>query len=185
MPAVSPKVAVVLEYRIAESRDAPLIAALHAENWRRTYCGNFRDEFLDGDVFADRQAVWNVRFAQPAPNQYAGVAIDGATLVGFVCVYGAHDPEWGSLVDNLHVKVNMQRRGIGSALMKRAGEWLSSTFPEEGVYLLVWQSNPAKAFYERLGGRSAEVLDVENPGGGVGRYLRFVWDRPDQLWPMV
>lgn len=62
----------VLQYRPANYSDASGVAALHAENWRRAYRGNFRDEYLDGDI---------------------------------------------------------QGRGIGTALMREAGTWLSSCFP--------------------------------------------------------
>jgi hypothetical protein len=65
--------------------------------------------------------------------------------------------------------------------MQHAGTWLSSTFPEERVYLLVWEFNPAQVLYERLGGRNSGIVEVENPGGGVGLYFRYVWERPSQL----
>src|SRR5256885_6167892 len=98
-------------YRVAERRDATLIANLHADNWRRTYRGNFRDAYLDSDVVSDRRAVWRQRLDEPQPNQCVYVACDGTSIVGFICAYGAHDPEWGSFVDNLHVTVESQRRG--------------------------------------------------------------------------
>jgi hypothetical protein len=65
--------------------------------------------------------------------------------------------------------------------MRQAGRWLSSTFPEERVHLLVWEFNPAQVLYERLGGLNSGIVEVENPGGGVGRYFRYVWERPSQL----
>jgi hypothetical protein len=34
--------------RVADSSDAPAIAALHAESWRRHYRGAYSDAFLDG-----------------------------------------------------------------------------------------------------------------------------------------
>ncbi len=65
--------------------------------------------------------------------------------------------------------------------MREAGIWLSARFPQEQAYLLVWESNPARRLYERLGGRNTGIVEMENPGGGVGRYFRYVWDRPHQL----
>jgi len=171
----------VLHYRAAAHNDAPGIAALHAENWRRAYRGNFRDEYLDGDIVSERQSVWNERLGHPAANQYVCVAVHGSRIAGFICAFGCHDREWGSFIDNLHVDTHTQRRGVGSALMRQAGGWLSSRFPNERVYLLVWEFNPARALYERLGGRDTGIVDVENPGGGVGRYVRYVWNRPQQL----
>src|SRR5690242_3508876 len=137
----------VVEYRPANHDDSPSVAALHAENWRRTYRGNYRDAYLDGDVFSDRRRVWDSRLGQPAANQYVCVAVEGARLVGFVCVYGSHDREWGSLIDNLHVHTDVQRLGVGSALMRHAGIFLRSQFPNERAYLFVWELNPARVLY--------------------------------------
>ena len=172
-----------LQYRPAMLEDAPEIAALHAENWRRGYRGNFRDEYLDGDVHADRLRAWTARLQQPADHQFVGVALERARIVGFVCAFGAHDRAWGSFIDNLHVEAGSQRHGIGSGLMRQAGAWLSSHFPEERVHLLVWESNPARTLYERLGGHDTGMIEVENPGGGSGRYVRYVWERPSLLTP--
>jgi GNAT superfamily N-acetyltransferase len=94
------------------------------------------------------------------------LAVDGANLVGFVCVYGAHDPQWGSLVDNLHVAQVSKRSGIGSSLMRQAGTWLARLYTELGVYLWVLEVNsPARRFYERLGGQNAGISIMETHGG--------------------
>jgi ribosomal protein S18 acetylase RimI-like enzyme len=174
-------------YREATRDDAPAIAALHADNWRRSYRGNLRDEYLDGDVHSDRLRTWTARLDQPAEGQFVCVAVEGegsrggGRIVGFVCAFGAHDREWGSFIDNLHVDAGRQGQGIGSGLMRRAGAWLAHRFPDERVHLLVWESNPARSLYERLGGRDTGMIEVENPGGGTGRYHRYVWERPDLL----
>ncbi len=171
----------MLHYRLATRDDAPGVAALHAENWRRAYRGNFRDEYLDGDVFSERQSAWSERLGSPAVNQYVCVASSDSQVVGFVCAFGSHDSEWGSFIDNLHVDSRSQRRGIGSALMRQVGGWLTASYPNERVHLLVWEFNPARALYERFGGHNSGIVESENPGGGVGRYFRYVWDRPQQI----
>jgi ribosomal protein S18 acetylase RimI-like enzyme len=172
----------MLTYRRAELTDAKGIADLHAESWRRTYRGDYRDEFLDGDVFAERRSVWNRRLSEPVPNQFVAVAVDDSRILGFVCAFGAHDPKWGSLIDNLHVDEGAKRRGIGASLMRQAGTWLSQTFPSAGVYLEVLESNRrAQAFYQRLGGRDVGTMDSENPGGGTSRHFLYAWDSPNDL----
>jgi ribosomal protein S18 acetylase RimI-like enzyme len=136
---------------------------------------------LDGDVFTDRRNVWDSRLGHPAANQYVCVAVQSERVVGFVCVLGSHDREWGSFIENLHVHADVRRFGIASKLMQNAGAWLSSKFPDDRAYLFVWESNPARALYERLGGSNAGIVERENPGGGTGRYFRYVWERPHQL----
>ena len=51
-----------LRLRVAGRSDAAAIAALHADSWRRHYRGAYSDAFLDGDVHADRLAVWTEQF---------------------------------------------------------------------------------------------------------------------------
>jgi ribosomal protein S18 acetylase RimI-like enzyme len=172
----------MIEYRLAGPLDAEAVAQLHARSWRENYRGAFHDSFLDGDLPGERLDVWRKRLERPAENQLVLVARAAAELVGFVCAYGAHDPKWGSFIDNLHVVHGFKRSGIGRELMKRAGAWLAVRHPEQGVHLLVLEVNaPARRFYERLGARNAEVSTMETHGGALVRSCRYVWARPEQL----
>jgi ribosomal protein S18 acetylase RimI-like enzyme len=171
-----------IEYRPARPTDAEAIASLHARSWRENYRGAFRDAFLDGDLPGERLRVWRERLDHPADNQLVRVALDGANLVGFVCAYGAHDPQWGSLVDNLHVAHAAKRNGIASSLMRQAGAWLASRYPDLGVYLWVLEANtPARRFYERIGAHDDGVSTLETHGGAVVRSCRYTWPRAGLL----
>ena len=172
----------MIEYRPAQASDAEGIANLHARSWRESYRGSFHDSFLDGDLPGERLRVWRGRLEQPKDNQRVCLAVDGATVAGFICAYGGHDDRWGSLIDNLHVADEYKRSGIGAALMRRAGAWLSPRYPELPVYLLVLEANAAaRRFYERLGGRNAEVFSNETHAGAIVRSCRYVWPRPAAL----
>jgi ribosomal protein S18 acetylase RimI-like enzyme len=171
-----------VEYRIAKPADAELIAQVHAESWRRTLRGMFLDEFLDGDLVANRRAVWREWLGRPRGDQFVCVAVAEVRIAGFICAYGAEDPEWGSLIDNLHVAREHQRGGIGSALMRHAAVWLVSSYGDCGVYLWVMEANQAaRRFYQGLGSANAGTVEKENPGGGTARSCRYVWSRPDLL----
>jgi ribosomal protein S18 acetylase RimI-like enzyme len=172
----------MIEYRPAESSDAEAIAHLHARSWRENYRGSFDDAFLDGDLPGERLRVWRDRLDRPPANQFVWSAFDGASLVGFACAYGDHDSEWGSFVDNLHVSRELSGKGIGRTLMRRAGASLVPRYSEIGVYLLVLEVNhAARRFYERLGGRNAEVSTMETHGGARVRSCRYTWSRPALL----
>jgi ribosomal protein S18 acetylase RimI-like enzyme len=172
----------MIEFRPAKPSDAESIAHLHAQSWRENYRGAFLDEYLDGDLPGERLRAWRERLDHPPSNQLVQLALDEAHLVGFVCAVGAHDPQWGSLVDNLHVAHDAKRNGIGSCLMRQAGAWLASLDPELAVYLLVLEVNaPARLFYERLGARNAGVSTMETHGGAVVRSCRYTWPRAELL----
>ena len=127
----------MIEYRTEKPPDAWEVARLHARSWREHYRGEFSDAFLDGGLPEERLCVWRERLESPPVNQWVRLATDGVELVGFVCAYGAHDPEWGSFVDNLHVATAAKRRGIGASLMREAGAWLAYRYLFLGVHLLV------------------------------------------------
>ena len=167
-----------IEYRPAKPPDAEAVASLHAQSWRENYRGSFSDAFLDGGLREERLRVWRERLGRPPGNQLVRLAVDGADVVGFVCAYGAHDPEWGSFVDNLHVATAYKRSGVGLALMRQAGAWLDHRHPELGVYLLVLEANSsARRFYERLGARNAGMTTMETHGGAMVRSCRYAWPR--------
>jgi ribosomal protein S18 acetylase RimI-like enzyme len=168
----------MLEYRPADPSDADAIALLHTLSWRENQRGHMSDQFLDEDLPEERLRVWRKTLDHPPENQYVQVAIDRANLLGFVCAYRAHDPQWGSFVDNLHVARSAKRTGIGSSLMRNAGDWLARHYPDSGVYLWVLEANsPARRFYERLGAQNAGVSVMETHGGAVVRSCRYIWPR--------
>jgi ribosomal protein S18 acetylase RimI-like enzyme len=176
----------MIEYRPATPHDAERVARLHAQSWREHYRGSFTDAFLDGDLLAERLRVWRERLERPPGNQLVQLAFDAASLVGFVCVYGAHDAEWGSLVDNLHVATASKRAGVGASLMRQAGAWLAGGYPDLAVYLLVLEANSsARRFYERIGGRNAGVSTMETHVGAIVRSCRYTWARPSSMRPSL
>ncbi len=163
-------------YRKANKNDAANIANLHAESWRNTYRGMLSDAYLDGDVFIERQIHWQKRFDNPSENQYVFVAEDDDQLAGFVCVYGADDAKWGSLIDNLHVRPDLKGQGIGKRLINEGMNWARENYPECGVYLWVFEANlPSRQFYEVMGGSNVERVLHHNEDDTEGYALRYAW----------
>jgi ribosomal protein S18 acetylase RimI-like enzyme len=173
---IGPGTPASVEYRPASESDAEMIASLHARSWRENYRGAFTDAFLDGDLAGERLRTWRERLDCPPGDQFVQLAVEGSTLLGFVCAYGGHDPQWGSFVDNLHVAKESKRKGVGTSLMRQAGAWLARRYPDMGVYLLVLEVNAsARRFYERLGAKNAGVSTMETHGGAVVRSCRYIW----------
>lgn len=176
-------------YRAATIADAEPIAALHADSWRRHYRGAYSDSYLDGDVLADRRAVWGERLAGDAPDRRTLVAERGGRVVGFAHVVLDADPSWGALLDNLHVAHDRRREGIGGALMARTARAVVEARPASALYLWVQEQNrPAQSFYGALGGRCVERVEIEPPGGDPSRLapgtpmkLRYAWPSPAAL----
>ena len=171
-------------FRLAGPADAAAVANLHADSWRRHYRGAYSDAFLDGDVFADRLAVWTDRLREPDPRRCTILAEDGS-LVGFANTLFDDDPTWGALLDNLHVADGRRRRGIASRLLALTAEAVMERPERTGLYLWVLEQNvEAQAFYEARGGRCVGRGLVSAPGGiacrvtGSPAKLRFAWRQP-------
>jgi ribosomal protein S18 acetylase RimI-like enzyme len=170
-----------IRFRDARAGDAEQVAQLHAASWQRHYRGAYADSYLDGDVLADRRAVWASRLADPTGNVTV-VAEDSDGLAGFVHVVLDEDTEWGSLIDNLHVAHPHQRSGIGTALLARAAEGIVDRAAGPATYLWVLEQNTAaQRFYLSRGGACVEKALVSPPGGVPGRLngspamLRIAW----------
>ncbi|GAA0810325.1 GNAT family N-acetyltransferase [Spirilliplanes yamanashiensis] len=165
----------------AGTGDADRVAALHADSWRRHYRGAYTDAYLDGDLVAERRAVWRSRFAAPAGTRTI-LAEDEGLLVGFAHVVFDRDATWGSLVDNLHVAHDRHRGGIGARLLALAAAAVLDGASGRGMYLWVLRQNTAaQGFYRACGATCVETAAVSPPGGDPARLvgapakLRMAW----------
>jgi ribosomal protein S18 acetylase RimI-like enzyme len=183
MPDERPHSAPVVRYREATDLDADSVAALHADSWRRHYRGALLDAYLDGDVVADRQAVWRSRLAPPRVNQYTVIAEEDGHLLGFAHTVLDDDPRWGSLLDNLHVRSDRKGNGIGTHLLSESAGRLLELRPAGSLYLWVLDQNTAaQSFYDARGGTRVETARRGPfPGGGRALGHRYLWPDPSRL----
>lgn len=164
--------------RRARSDDATAIANLHAESWRRTYRSILRDEFLDALVFEDREMLWKNRLSSPEDPEHQLVLLieQESQLVAFICVMLDTDPEWGALVDNLHVSADWSGQRLGSKLMTSAAAWVIAHRPHTKLHLWVYAANvAARRFYERLGGEVVDRHAELAPDGTRIDAVRYGW----------
>ena len=98
--------------------DAITVADLHATSWRDGYRGMLRDEYLDGDIAAERRQVWTARLGESVDANYGFIAEAETGPVGFAYMLGGVDATWGTLIDNLHVLPRQKGRGIGRRLLE-------------------------------------------------------------------
>jgi ribosomal protein S18 acetylase RimI-like enzyme len=172
-------------FRRARAEDADAVADLHALSWRATYRGILRDEFLDGPVLEERQAVWRERLADAgaADSRFVLLAEQGGELHAFVCAILDADPTWGALLDNLHVVKWSQGKGLGRILMAEASLWIRRQRPGSRMHLWVFEKNVAALrFYDRLGGGVIERRAIAAPDGLLVESVCYGWK---DLSPLV
>ena len=162
--------------RAGLAADTDAIASLHATSWKMHYRGAYSDAYLDGPVEAERRTFWRDRFARLESRELVLVAERGTQLVGFICVLLDHDPQLGSLIDNLHVAAQAHGQGLGRRLMHDAGRAMAATAPLRPGYLHVLASNrAAQSFYDRIGGKVVAQERQRMVDGSIVDVLRYVW----------
>lgn len=163
-------------YRSGRPDDAPAIAALHADSWRRHFRGCFTDAFLDGDPLGDRLPVWTRRLSVPGPRRTIVAEQDGR-LAGFVHFVADSDPRWGAEIDEIHIAYDRQRGGLGRDLLTRAATAIGAGSP---LYLWAFAANQdAQDFYRAMGAEIVETTHFDGaPAGvlqGTPQVLRMAW----------
>ena len=165
-----------MQIREATPSDLDAIASLHARSWRSAYRGMLSDAYLDGDLAADRRALWQQRFSAPAANQYIAVAEIDQTIVGLACAFGDLDAHWGTLLENLHVAQEHKGAGIGAQLIRHIAQWCTLSHTSDLLHLWVLAPNiAAQGFYQRLGASAVEQSEWDAPDGNRVSELRFAW----------
>ena len=134
--------------RPATAADAHAIVALHTASWQTAYAHILSADWLANDLPAGRLRVWSERFAAPDPAMRVLLAEDEDGIAGFVCIFVAADPHWGSHVDNLHVRPNLKGQGLGRRLLAAAARLALAEAPGLGLDLHVYAANTdARGFY--------------------------------------
>lgn len=165
-----------MDIRFANPEHVAAIAALHASSWNATYSNELSQAYLRSVVPAERLEVWRDRFTHPKENQFVLVAEEDGAVVGFACAFVGEHPEWGSYLDNLHVRQSRQGRGLGARLLAEAASICERRCPGQGLYLSVNQTNlRAQQFYAALGAHNAGASVWNAPDGSQVPTFRFVW----------
>jgi ribosomal protein S18 acetylase RimI-like enzyme len=166
--------------RNARLDDAGPIARLDVETWQATYAGILGTPYLAGLKPARREIGWaNVIRREPRD---VHVAINGeGDVVGFgSCGTARGDLDFTSEVFTLYVAPDWQNRGVGRLLLLAMFRRLVAR-GHGSVVIWVLRENPARFFYQRLGGK--EVRRKLIPFNGVAvAALCYGWrDLPGYL----
>jgi GNAT superfamily N-acetyltransferase len=174
--------------RFATVHDAPTVAKIHCDSWRRHYRGMYSDRYLDGDLYGERLATWTSRLQRDGSVTFTLIAELDGQPIGFGHVVLDADRKWGALVDNLHVVHGVQGKGVGSLLLADIAKIVSERRPGSGLYLWVLELNTAaQGFYVSRHGALGDVEASPAPGNdprnleGATRRVRVTWPDPARL----
>jgi len=166
-----------MELKVAEYSDYERIAALHAQSWKHFYQGILGKDYLDNEVTEERAAIWQTRLINPPFNQHVLLIEEGGLLCGFICAFGNHDFDKGTMIDALHIDRAYRGRGLGVKLLAEMAKWIEQYFPDNGVYVEVMKENKqAIEFYQHLGGEFYLERLWNAPCGSQVPELTYHWN---------
>ncbi|MEQ8357083.1 MAG: GNAT family N-acetyltransferase [Kiloniellaceae bacterium] len=142
--------------RPALPRDADDIARVHVETWQNAYAGLVPSDYLARMSVARASPQWHRAAAKAEKGNDLMVAEIDGQVVAFVSFGPTRNPEmpYGGEVYALYVAVDWQGQGLGRRLLTTALEALAR---EKHRSAMVWvlAANPARFFYEAMGGQRA------------------------------
>lgn len=169
--------------RLALPEDAPRLADVHIRAWHETYRGIMPDKTLDDLSIARSTEGWAKRLAALPDRHFVAVALDaGHQIVGFVSAGPKRlfELPTDGEVHAINLVNEAKRQGLGVQLMRAAAQHLAdSGFQGVGLWVLE-RNTPARAFYERLGGRVAARREEDFVGTKLIE-LGIVWSSPADL----
>jgi GNAT superfamily N-acetyltransferase len=166
-----------MQVREASIAHTAAIARVRIDTWRAAYAGIVPAEYLANLSYERseqqwRSILWEKRepgvfsfVAEDLDHQIIGIAIGGPEL--------EQDPEYRGGIYVLYVLPTCQRRGAGRRLVASCADNLLRQNIET---MLVWvlALNPARAFYDRLGGIPVRTKQVEI-GGATFEEVGYGW----------
>ena len=166
----------MIKLRPAASSDARAIARIHVETWRSTYPGMVPDRALIDMNIDNKARSWRAALEQPHPAGavlLAEVPEDG--VIGFASAGHNRHPNlpFAGEVQTLYVLPDWQNQGIGRQLLAGCFEALRGHGYASAV-VWVLADNPARFFYERMGGRRAGERD-ETLWGALLHQIAYGW----------
>jgi GNAT superfamily N-acetyltransferase len=169
--------------RTAELADADAIAQLHTHSWQSAYRGILSDDFLQGPLAENRRVLWRARLSDAErSDQFVLMDEQDGALRGFACAFLRADPEWGCLLDNLHVVPDLKGKGLGKQLMSAVAQRVLGSDPRGRLHLWAFERNlGARRFYERLGGIVNERVAEVAPDGSELNVVRYCWSELSAL----
>ena len=144
--------------------DAEAIARIEVETWRCTYGGMLPDRVLVGMSERRQVASWmhflrrrpdDVRVAQTAKGGVLGFGNCGAQRDSAV--------DYGGEIYTLYILPDAQNQGLGRRILLGLFQRLIEVGHTSGLVWVV-RANPARFFYERMGGK--QVMHRPIPVGG-------------------
>ena len=164
----------VFSLREAGPADSQSIDEITVEAWQTCFRGAVSDDLLDAQQAGQRGAYFRTHLPSEPP-YLTVVAVDDDDVIGYVHVGPCRDEDsacraeiWG-----LYVSPRRHRKGVGTALMRRAMGWIRSGGLSEATLWTLRDVPATRRFYEAVGGEWDLGEKSEHVRGHDLRQVRY------------
>jgi|SRR5699024_4394389 len=154
----------MMKIRRAETDDALGVAKVQVDSWKTTYKNIVPDAFLEQMTYENREKKWKgiisysaVFVAENNRNEIIGFSTGGKETTG---KYSDYQGELYAI----YILEAYQRNGIGKQLLEPVIGYLK----EKNIVSMtvkVLAENKSRLFYESLGAREIDVVEIQLSGG--------------------
>lgn len=166
----------MITIRKATLEDAPAVATVHVTAWREAYHGIISDDFLANLSIQRRTEFWVNTLSDPAHIfHHAYVAEMNGQVVGFAGYGVPQEKESGfdGELFSIYILQTAHKQGVGRLLVNQVVKALRD-FGWNSMMVWVLKDNPARGFYERLGGEYLYGKQIEI-GGEALMEVSYGW----------
>ena len=166
----------MLTIRPAETDDAPAIAKVHVETWRAAYQGIVPQDYIDTLTVQSRTLSWVRLLERGGRDLITLVSEDhNGRIVGFGSggPIRHREPRFAAEISTLYISPRAQRQGHGRRLFLALANRLGLR-GLKGLFVWVLAENPARAFYEAMGGREVNEITRDFAGAPL-REIGYGW----------
>lgn len=163
-----------MKVRKANLADVKEIAKVHVDSWKTTYRNILPEEFLMSLSYENREQLW----VNVIPNGNVFVAEnDEGKIVGFSS--GGKErsrkyKEYQGELSSIYILREYQGQGIGKLLVKPVIQEIEK-LGINTMLVFVLADNNSRLFYENLGGRKIDSIEVEIGGKKLNEFV-YGWD---------
>jgi GNAT superfamily N-acetyltransferase len=139
--------------------DSLAIASVHVKSWQTTYRGIISDDYLDDLDASERTKKWEKILSDP--NQKVFVTLEWEKIVWFATCDKSEEFDWyDSTISSIYLLKEYQGKGIWRKLFNNCLSHLQQ-LGCHSMYIWVLADNPAKNFYEKMGGEYMDRKKIE------------------------
>ena len=163
--------------------DADAIARVHIDTWRSAYRDIVPDAVLESLSYEKDANQWKRVLGGTEHRDFFYVVEDASqSVVGFASggpALGGNDPQYSGELFTIYILYAFQRQGLGHLLFSQVVKHLISL---NLTSMLIWvlADNPARCFYEALGGNLVDTGTYEIEGVVLNQ-VAYGWTDITQL----